>query len=91
MVCPALIEPSDRFGARTAITVLPLSNVIVEAPLLRLAVEPSARNGLRRKLLIIVDKPVAIGRDKIGPAFENADDTLMLSVSQAMALFLGLA
>jgi len=91
MVCPALIEPSNRFGARTAITVLPLSNVIVEAPLLRLAVEPSARNGLRRKLLIIVDKPVAIGRDKIGTAFENADDTLMLSVSQAMALFLGLA
>jgi len=91
MVCPALIVPSDRFGATTAITVLPLSNMIVEAPLLRLAVESSARIGLRRRLLVMVDKPVAIGRDKIGPAFENADDTLMLSVNRALALFLGLA
>mgnify|MGYP003363614402 FL=1 len=39
----------------------------------------------------MIDKPTTINREKVGPAFGIASDTLMLSVSRALALFLGLA
>jgi len=39
----------------------------------------------------MIDKPSTVSRDKIGPTFGIASDTVMLSVNRALALFLGLA
>ena len=39
----------------------------------------------------MIDKPSTVSRDKIGPTFGIANDTIMLSVNRALALFLGLA
>jgi mRNA interferase MazF len=88
---PALVVQADRFDTTAALTVLPVSGTLVDAPLLRLPVEPDEQNGLRKPSQVMIDKPTTIARDKVGPAFGSASDTLMLAVSRALALFLGLA
>jgi mRNA interferase MazF len=44
---PALVIQSDHFEAHPTVTVLLVSSAMVEAPLLRVTVDPDASNGLR--------------------------------------------
>jgi mRNA interferase MazF len=39
----------------------------------------------------MLDKPMTVKADKIGQPFGHLDDTTMVSVNRALALFLGLA
>jgi mRNA interferase MazF len=39
----------------------------------------------------MADKPQSVGRDKIGAVIGHLDDTVMLAVNRALAVFLGLA
>ena len=90
---PALVIQSDQFPGTASVVVLPVTSTLVDAPLLRLTVEPEpdAGNGLRATSQIILDKPMTVEADKIGPAFGSLDDVAMVSVSRSVALFLGLA
>lgn len=88
---PALVIQSDQFPGTASVVVLPITSTLVDAPLLRLTVEPDAANGLRATSQIMLDKPMAVKADKIGSAFGSLDDVVMVSVSRSLALFLGLA
>jgi mRNA interferase MazF len=88
---PALIVQSDLFGAHPTLTVLLVSSALVEAPLLRVSVEPDETNGLRAASQIMVDKAVTVMRNKIGPSFGSLDPEQMLEVERRLALFLGIA
>jgi len=88
---PALVIQSDQFPGTASVVVLPATSTLVDAPLLRLTVEPDAGNGLRAPSQIMLDKPMTVKADKIGPAFGSLDDMAMVSVSRSLALFLGLA
>ena len=88
---PALVIQSDQFPGTASVVVLPVTSTLVDAPLLRLTVEPDAGNGLRAPSQIMLDKPMTVKVDKIGPAFGSLDDVVMISVSRFLALFLGLA
>lgn len=88
---PALVVQADRFAGLGSVAILPITSTLVDAPLLRLTVEPSPDNGLRAPSQIMLDKPMTVKADKIGPTFGHLDDTAMLSVSRSLALFLGLA
>ncbi len=87
---PALVVQADQFDETASVTVLPLSGTLVDAPLIRIAVEPSEANGLRKSSQIMVDKPMTIRRDRIGPAFGRLEDDAMVRVTRSLALFLGL-
>ena len=88
---PALVIQSDQFPGTASVVVLPITSTLVDAPLLRLTVEPDAGNGLRVPSQIMLDKPMTVKVDKIGPAFGSLNDVAMVSVSRSLALFLGLA
>ena len=88
---PALVVQADPFDALPTVTVLPVTGTLVDAPLLRIAVEPDGRNGLSKPSQVMADKAVTVRRDKIGPAFGTASDQLMLAVGRALAVFLGIA
>lgn len=88
---PALVIQSDQFLGTASVVVLPVTSTLVEAPLLRLTVEPDARNGLRATSQVMLDKPMTVKADKIGPAFGTLDDAAIVSVNRSLALFLGLA
>nr|MBS0019708.1 type II toxin-antitoxin system PemK/MazF family toxin [Gammaproteobacteria bacterium] len=86
---PALIIQSDQFAGTATVTVLLLSNTLVDAPLIRLDVAPSPENGLQQRSQIMVDNPMTVKRDKIGDTFGRLDDGAMVAVNRALAVFLG--
>lgn len=88
---PALVIQADTFADLAGVTVLPITGTLLEAPLLRVPVEPSEQNGLTRRSQIMVDKPQTPPRGKVGGVIGRLDDTTLLAVNRALAVFLGLA
>ena len=86
---PALVIQSDRFPDTATTTVLLVTSALVNAPLFRLTVEPSPENGLRAMSQVMIDKAMTVRTDKLGSAFGQLDDSAMLEVNRALALFLG--
>lgn len=64
---------------------------MIDAPLIRVDVHPAPGNGLRAPSQIMIDKAMTVRCERIGSAFGEADDQLMLEVSRLLAVFLGIA
>ncbi|KZE35023.1 type II toxin-antitoxin system PemK/MazF family toxin [Chelatococcus daeguensis] len=88
---PALIIQSDLFSTHPSFTLLPVTSELVAAPLLRITVEPNERNGLQKVSQIMVDKAHTVPRGRLGQSFGRLDETDLLAVNRALALFLGFA
>jgi mRNA interferase MazF len=89
---PALVVQNDLFDALPSVVILPLTSLLRDdADQIRIDVAPSGENGLREKSQIAVDKVTVIPVAKVGKTIGRADDALMLRVTRAMALFLGVA
>jgi mRNA interferase MazF len=82
---------SDLFDALSSLTVLPITSELRTAPLLRIAVDPGADNGLRKKSQVMVDKIQTVPRDKVGATIGLLHEDALLSVERALAVFLGIA
>lgn len=87
---PALVIQADWFAAHASVTVLPVTGTLLEAPLLRVTVQPSADNGLQKPLQVMVDKAMTVPHDKLGTAFGRIDADTLLEVECCLAVFLGL-
>lgn len=88
---PALIIQSDQFNDTATATILLLSGTLVDAPLIRLTIQPNTTNGLRKPSQIMIDKAMTVRRDKIGEPFGHLDDDALISVNRSLALFFGFA
>ena len=89
---PAVVVQSDLFSeTHPSITILPLTSTIVDAPLIRLTVDPGRENGLTRVSQVMVDKVLTLPREKIGKAIGRLDDELMIRITRALAMWLGIA
>ncbi len=87
---PALVVQSDMFPNTTSVVVLLITSALLDTPLIRLDIEATPETGLRKPSQVMVDKPMTVSVQKLGPAFGRLDDTAMLAVNRAMLLFLGL-
>jgi mRNA interferase MazF len=87
---PALVIQSDQFGEHTSVTVLPITSMLVAAPLLRISVQPSQRNGLQKTSQVMIDKALTVKRDKVGPAFGHLEPDTLVEVGRCLAVFLGI-
>jgi len=88
---PALVIQADSFADAGTVTVLLVSSLLVDAPLLRITVAPTPQNGLVRASQIMVDKAMTVRRERLGPVFGRVDDETLLAVNRALAVFFGLA
>ncbi|MGD0585088.1 MAG: type II toxin-antitoxin system PemK/MazF family toxin [Oryzomonas sp.] len=88
---PALVIQSNQFDQLATVTVLPVTSTLVDAPLLRVTVEPNTENGLQKPSQVMVDKSMTVNCDKVGPAFGNIDMDTMVAVERSLAVFLGIA
>lgn len=88
---PAVIIQADAFDATGTVTVLLLTGTLTEAPLLRRPIEPSAANGLTKPSQVMIDKAMSVRRERIGVPIGRLDDETMLTVTRALAVFLGIA
>ncbi len=88
---PALIIQSDLFTEHPSATVLPVTSELRNTVLFRIDVEPSADNGLKKRSQVMVDKATTVPREKVGETVGRLDDTTLLAVNRALAVFLGFA
>lgn len=88
---PALIIQANQFDEHASLTVLPVTSTLVEAPLLRITVQPSQRNGLQNASQVMIDKALTIKRDKVGIVFGQIEPDKLIEVERCLAVFLGIA
>lgn len=88
---PALIVQSDQFSEHASVTVLLVSSALVDAPLLRVTVQPNPENGLQKPSQVMVDKAMTVKKDKLGEAFGHLNADGMLEIERRLAVFLGIA
>ncbi|HLH50085.1 MAG TPA: type II toxin-antitoxin system PemK/MazF family toxin [Roseiarcus sp.] len=88
---PALVIQSDQFDDTGSITVLLVSGALVDAPLIRLTVQPTEANGLRKPSQIMIDKAMTVRRDKLAAPFGRIDDETIVSINRSLVLFFGIA
>jgi mRNA interferase MazF len=88
---PALVIQADAFDAHPSVTVLPVSSTRVDAPLLRVTLQPTAQNRLRKPSQVMVDKAMTVRRDKLGDVFGRIEVESMVEVERCLAIFLGIA
>jgi mRNA interferase MazF len=70
--------------------VCPVTSHLQDAELFRLTIEPSADNGLQKTSQIMVDKIVAVRRDKIREKIGSLNEELMIRLNRSLAFWLGL-
>ena len=86
---PALVVQSDAFNATHAsIVVCPITTQLVDAPYFRLPLRPSKANGLRSPSEIMIDKMMAIKRERISRVIGCVDAARMLEVGEALRRWL---
>ena len=86
---PALILQSDWFDAHPTVTLLPVTSTVLDAPHLRVTLEPSARNGLHTTSQVMVDKTMTVRREKIGALLGRVEPERMQEIERCLAVFLG--
>ena len=88
---PAVILQDDCFDGTASVTICVFTTDETEAPLFRLPIEPSVRNGLRAASRLMVDKIVTVSKDKLGERIGRLDDADIVRLNRALMVFLGLA
>jgi mRNA interferase MazF len=88
---PAVIIQSDVFETRFSVVVCPLTSNPFEVSAVRITIEPSLANGLRKRSWAMVDKMGAVRRDKLGKKIGALTAADLSNLDEALLLFLGLA
>lgn len=88
---PVVIVQDDSFDATDSVTVCAFTTDQTDAPLFRLPVEPTERNGLRSTSRLMLDKVTTVPKSKVGERIGRLDDEDMIRLNQALVVFLGLA
>lgn len=88
---PVVILQDDRFSETLSITLCPFTSNPTPAPLFRLQITPSERNGLTAASSLMVDKIMTVPKAKVGARIGRLDDADLVRLNRAVAVFLGLA
>jgi mRNA interferase MazF len=88
---PAVVVQANGFEHTLSLVTCPLTTDDVSASLIRLFVEPTNQNGLRKPSWIMVEKITALRRDKIGKHIGRLAATDLARLNTALVVFLGLA
>jgi mRNA interferase MazF len=88
---PGLVVQSDHFEGTGGISVLLITGTLVDAPLIRIAVEPTPGNGLKKPSQVMIDKVMTVKRSSIRGTIGRLQPDTMMAVTRSLALFLGIA
>jgi mRNA interferase MazF len=88
---PVVIVQDDRFDATASVTVCPFTTNPLDAPLIRIDIEPAPGTGLGQPSRIMVDKITTIRRDNLGTHLGRLPEADLVRLDRALVVFLGLA
>lgn len=89
---PALVLQTDALNDLKipSLVVCPMTSTLVDAPLIRISVNPSRENGLKKESQLMVDKIQAVSRARVGERVGKMDPKTMKRINQSLAFVLGL-
>jgi mRNA interferase MazF len=87
---PAVVVQSDLHRTFDSVVVVLLTTDLDEALKLRPILTPTVKNGLHSRSQVMVDKPYALKRSKVGAVIGELDSTEMEFVTRQLALLLGI-
>jgi mRNA interferase MazF len=82
---PAVVVQAERWlQAHPSVTLCPLTSTLMEARLVRIAVAPSARNGLRKPSQLMVDKLFSVPIQALGAVVGQLEPQLLVELDLAL-------
>lgn len=88
---PAVVIQSDWLTETDSVLVCLLTSTLREAPIYRLTIEPTPENGLWAVSQVMVDKIMAVRRDKCGAVIGKLDVANLVALNQMLSLIVGIA
>jgi mRNA interferase MazF len=88
---PAVIVQSDWLAATDSVLVALLTSALVNAPLYWLTIEPSDANGLKASSQVMIDKIVAIPREKCCGVIGRLSESERIALNHLLAVVVGIA
>ncbi|MBV8401391.1 MAG: type II toxin-antitoxin system PemK/MazF family toxin [Acetobacteraceae bacterium] len=86
----ALVVQSDWLDETDSVLVCLLTTTLRNAPFFRLSVAADQRTGLREPSQLMVDKIMAVRRDRCGPRIGRLGPAEMQALNRLLALVLGI-
>jgi mRNA interferase MazF len=87
---PTLVVQSDKFAGTKSVITCGLTTVVIEA-LFRPVIEPTPDNGLHVRSSVMIEKLIAVPREKAGERIGQLSAEDLARVEDAMLLVLGFA
>jgi mRNA interferase MazF len=82
---PAVVVQADRWlQAHPSVTLCPLTSTLVQVPLVRLPVQPTARNGLQKPSQLMVDKLFTVPISSLGTVVGQLEPQLLIELDLAL-------
>lgn len=88
---PAVLVQDNSFDATALVTICAFTTDPTDAPLFRIPIEPSEKNGLRAPSSLMVDKINTVSKERLGSRVGRLDDEDMVRLNRAILVFLGMA
>ena len=89
---PAVIVQEDRFSQTASITLCAFTTDPPQAPLLRMVIEPTDRNGLKNALRLTIDKVTTVPKTRLGQThWKKLSGVDLVRLSRALTVTLSLA
>jgi mRNA interferase MazF len=88
---PALVIQSDFLAESDSVLVCLLTTTLRDAPLFRLTLAAGVASGLREESQVMVDKIMAVRRDRCGAPIGRVDEAGMMALGRLVALMVGVA
>lgn len=88
---PAIVVQSDWLNTNDSVLVALLTSALVDAPLYRLPIEPRDANGLKAPWQVMVDKIVAMPREKCGQVIGRINESELIALNHMLSVVIGLA
>ena len=81
----AVVVQADRWlQAHPSVTLCPLTSTLRQAPLVRIAVEPSRRNGLQKPSQLMVDNLFTVPTAAVGDVVGQLEPQVLLDLDLAL-------
>ncbi|MFM9101695.1 MAG: type II toxin-antitoxin system PemK/MazF family toxin, partial [Cyanobium sp.] len=82
---PAVVVQADRWlQAHPSVTLCPLTSTLRQAPLVRITVDPSSRNGLRKPSQLMVDKLFTVPLQAVGEVVGQLEPDVLTELDLAL-------
>jgi len=88
---PALVIQSDFLPGTDSVLVCLLTTTLRAAPLYRLSLPVGEGTGLCEPSQVMVDKIMAVRRDRCGASIGRIDDAALLALGRLLAFVIGIA